>query len=95
MRDIVITVKRIRIELITYLLCFSISFLSNVWAVYYYKSPISELLSSLFYVFIFSVVIYVLWSIVRIIISTLIKVVHRMKRKIALKKIQNQNNSEC
>ena len=79
MRDIVIPAKRIRRELITWSICFVLAFLSNVWAVYYYKSPISELLSSFFYVLVFSVVIYAMWSVIRLIITLFIKLLHRKK----------------
>ncbi len=79
MRDIVIPAKRIRKELITFSVCFMLSFLSNVWAIFNYKSPISELYSSFFYVLVFSFVIYTMWSVIRLIISAFIKIIHRKK----------------
>lgn len=77
MKDIVITSKQIRKELITLLVCFLISFLSNIGAIIYYKSPIAELLTSLHYVLFFSLFLYVIWGFIRIVKSTFLKVISR------------------
>ncbi len=77
MKDIVITSKQIRKELITISVCFLISFLSNFGAIIYYKSPISELLTSFHYVLFFSLFIYIIWGIIRIIKSTFFKVIRK------------------
>jgi hypothetical protein len=77
MKDIVITSKQIRKELITLLVCFLISFLSNIGAIIYYKSPIAEILTSLPYVLSFSVFIYVFWSFIRVLKSVLLKMISR------------------
>ena len=68
MKDIIISAKRIKTELITLAVCFLIAFSGNVGAVIAYKSPAIEILSSLHYVLIATVVLYILWSFVRILI---------------------------
>lgn len=77
MKDIVITSKQIRKELITLLVCFLISFVSNIGAIIYYKSPVVEVLTSLHYVLFFSVFLYVIWGIFRIIKSIILKLISR------------------
>jgi len=68
MKDIVITYKRIRLELITLLICFSIGFTVNIVAIVLYKTVLSEIITSLPYILIFTLVIYSLWSMLRLIV---------------------------
>jgi hypothetical protein len=79
MRDIVITSKQIRNESITFLVCFAISFLSNIGAIIFYKSPVTELLSSLHYVLLFAAFIYLVWGIIRLLKIILFKIIARKK----------------
>jgi len=58
MKEIVISVKRIKTELFSLLVCFLIGFVANIGAVIYYKTPASEIITSLPYVLVFMVVIY-------------------------------------
>ncbi len=69
MNDIIITPKRILRELITFLVCFVVGFLVNLIAIIIYKTNFSELFSSLPYVLLFSFVIYILWSVIRLLFS--------------------------
>jgi len=69
MNDITITPRRILRELITFLVCFVVGFLVNLAAIIIYKSNFSELFSSLHYVLIFSIVIYLIWSLMRLLFS--------------------------
>jgi predicted membrane protein len=69
MNDITITPRRIIRELITFLVCFVIGFLVNLVAIVIYKSNFSELFTSLHYVLIFSIVIYLIWSLMRLLFS--------------------------
>jgi len=80
MKDIVIKAKRIKAELIIFSVCLALSFLGNTGAVIFYKSPAIEIITSLYYVLIFSIFLYLFISIIRIIIK-LIKKLFRRKKK--------------
>ncbi len=75
MKDIVISSKRIRIELITLAICFVVANLLNLYAIIAYQTSFVELLTQLGYVFIFSVVLYIVWSFLRAIFYLIKKLV--------------------
>ena len=56
MKNTVITARRKKIELLTLLVCFIIGNLANLYAIISYKTPFSEMLTSIFYVLAFSCV---------------------------------------
>lgn len=66
MKDTLITARRKKIELLTLLACFIIGNLANLYAIISYKTPFSEMLTSIFYVLVFSCVLYVFWTVVRL-----------------------------
>lgn len=66
MKDTIITGKRKRTELITLLVCFMLANLANLYAVIEYKSPAIEMLTSLGYVAVAAIVIYVVWCGIRL-----------------------------
>lgn len=66
MKNTVITARRKKIELLTLLACFIIGNLANLYAIISYETPFSEMLTSFFYVLAFSGVLYVFWTIMRI-----------------------------
>ena len=66
MKKTVITARRKKIELLTWLACFIIGNLANLYAIISYETPFSEMLTSFFYVLAFSGVLYVFWTILRI-----------------------------
>ena len=66
MKNTVITARRKKTELLTLLACFSIGNLANLYAIISYETPFSEMLTSFFYVLAFSGVLYVFWTILRI-----------------------------
>lgn len=66
MKNTVITARRKKIELLTLLACFIIGNLANLYAIISYETPFSEMLTSFFYVLTFSGVLYVFWTILRI-----------------------------
>ena len=68
MKNTVITARRKKIELLTLLVCFIIGNLANLYAIISYETPFSEMLTSFFYVLAFSGVLYVFWTILRILI---------------------------
>nr|WP_315146453.1 hypothetical protein [uncultured Flavobacterium sp.] len=67
MKDITISGKRIRQELINLLVCFSIGFLINCSAIIWYGTNWSELFTSLHYVLLFGLFIYGIWSLIRLV----------------------------
>ena len=66
MKDTLITARRKKTELLTLLVCFVIGNLANLYAIVSYETPFSEMLTSIFYVLVFSCVLYVFWTILRI-----------------------------
>ena len=66
MKDTLITARRKKTELLTLLVCFVIGNLANLYAIVSYETPFSEMLTSIFYVLEFSCVLYVFWTILRI-----------------------------
>lgn len=75
MKNVVIKASQIRVEIMTWIVCFFISFLSNVGAIIYYKSPWLELLSSLHYVLVFTFFLYLLWSLIRALKKLIFKLI--------------------
>ena len=82
MKDTVITRNRKIIEIITLITCFIIAFLVNVYAIIAYDGTSwSELFMSLGYVSIFTVVLYVTWSVIRIVFYCLKRIFIKKKRR--------------
>ena len=67
MKDSVITAQRKRTELITLLVCFVIANVVNLCAIIAYGTRFVELVTQLGYVVIFSVALYICWSVLRLI----------------------------
>lgn len=66
MKDTLITVRRKKGELVTWLVCFVIANLANLYAIISYKTSLLEMITSFFYVLIFSCALYLFWTILRI-----------------------------
>lgn len=66
MKDTLLTARRKRTELFTILICFILANLVNLYSIIAYNTPFSEMITSIFYVLIFSVALYVFWSLLRI-----------------------------
>lgn len=66
MKDIIFTVRRQKTELIFLAASFVIANLFNLYAIVEYGSPMKELLTSLLYVLVFTVVIYLLSVVIRL-----------------------------
>ncbi len=80
MKDTIITAKQKRKEVITWLVCFLVANLINLYAIIAYNNTsFSELFTSLGYVFVASLAIYFLWTIIRILFYALRKVVKTKK----------------
>jgi hypothetical protein len=73
MKDIIIKSNKIKTEGITLLICFIISFISNIGAIFFYESPIEEAFTSLIYVFLFALFLYLLWSTIHILMNFMLR----------------------
>jgi hypothetical protein len=82
MKDTVITAKRKKTELITLLVLFILSNLINVYAIVAYNSPAIELFMSLGFVVASTLVLYVVWTLLRLLTY-------------ALRQIRRKNNTEA
>ncbi len=67
MKDSVITAKRKKTEIITLLICIVVANLVNLYAIIAYDTDFKELFTLQGYVLLFSVALYVAWSLLRII----------------------------
>jgi len=79
MKDITVSANRLKKEFKILLVCIAIGFLVNVIAILSYKSEFSELFTSLHYVVLFGFFIYGVWTILRLIVYTLKKLVSNKK----------------
>lgn len=66
MKDTLITARRKEIELYTWLVCFAIANVCNLYAIIVYGTPFMELFTAFFYVFAFACTLYAMWTILRI-----------------------------
>ena len=73
MKETVITVKRMKIEIWTLVACFVIGNIINVYAIQKYDTPYSELFWSLGYVVTVTVALYVVWSVIRLVIYAILR----------------------
>lgn len=73
MKNIVISAKRQKQELWWFLSAFIIANICNGWAIYQYNAPVSEMLTSFFYVLIFTFVLYVVSVLIRLLIYFITK----------------------
>ena len=66
MKDIIVTAKHIKTEILTAIICFILAFIINLGAIIYYKTSYVELITSIGYVIVTAVAIYALWAAIRI-----------------------------
>lgn len=81
MKDSIITSQQKKKELISLLVCFIIANLTNLYAIIIYQTHFTEMITSIFYVIIFTFIIYVFWTVSRIFFYG-IKVLFKKKGKI-------------
>ncbi len=80
MRDTIITAKQKKTEIKSWLVCFLIANLANIYAIIKYdNSSFLEIFTSLGYVVVASVALYVLWIAIRIIFYGVKKIVRSKK----------------
>ena len=72
MKDSIITAKRKKIELYTFLVCFIIANALHVYSIIAYKGHWIELITSFFYVLTFTVFLYIVWTMLRLVICYLV-----------------------
>ena len=65
MKDTILTARRKKVELGSFLVCLLIANALHVYAIIHYGSSFMELFTSFFYVLVFSVVLYFVWCILR------------------------------
>ncbi len=66
MKDTLITARRKKYEIITFMACFLVANLANIYAIIAYHTPDFELITSILYVFIFAVALYIFWCLMRL-----------------------------
>lgn len=66
MKDTIVTARRKKTELITLLICFVVSNLLHLYAIIAYHAPFTEMITSIFYIIIFTFVLYAFWGILRL-----------------------------
>ena len=71
MKDTIVTARRKKIELITFLVCFVVSNLIHLYAIIVYHAPFTEMITSIFYIIIFTFVLYAFWGILRLLFNGL------------------------
>ena len=80
MKDTIITARRKKIEIFTWLVCFVISFLLNWYAIAEFGASYTELYTSIFYVLLFACVLYGVWTLIRLLVFGLLKLFGAKKR---------------
>lgn len=66
MKDTILTARRKKTELVTLLICFIIANLVNLYAIIAYHTHFSEMITAIFYIIIFTFVLYTFWTVARI-----------------------------
>lgn len=66
MKDTILTARRKKIELITLLVCFIISNLVHIYAIIAYRASFMEMITSIFYILLFTFALYLFWGILRL-----------------------------
>lgn len=79
MKDFVVTARRQKTEICSLVVCFIIAFLLNVYAIIAYDGKWSELYSTIFYLLIFTVALYVAWTVIRLVIFGIIALYKHFK----------------
>lgn len=79
MKDIVITGKRRRKEVIILLSCFVVAFLINVVAIIKYKTPWYEIFTQIGYVLVIALVLFLIVTLIRVLIWAVKKVFKKNK----------------
>ncbi len=76
MPNIYISHHRIRVELVSLAICFLIATGLNIYAIIHYKSPFSELWTSILYVLMATAFFYAVWTLLRLIVYGIKRIVN-------------------
>lgn len=76
MPNIYISHHRIRVELVSLAVCFLIATGLNIYAIIHYKSPFSELWTSILYVLMATAFFYAVWTLLRLLVYGIKKIVN-------------------
>ncbi len=69
MKDTVITAKRKRTEIVSVSVCFALAVLINIGSIIYFKTPFYEVFTQIGYTLVITLVLYLVWIIIRLIFS--------------------------
>lgn len=72
MKDTILTVRRKKIEIGSFLACFVLANLIHIYAIVKYDASFSEMVTSFFYVLCFSVILYLAWCLIRLLIYAVV-----------------------
>lgn len=76
MPNIYISHHRIRVELVSLAVCFLIATGLNIYAIIHYKSPFSELWTSILYVLMATAFFYAVWTLLRLLVYGIKRIVN-------------------
>lgn len=68
MKDTILTARRKRIELITLLVCFVVANLVHLYSIIAYHGSFMEMITSIFYIIVFTFVLYAFWGLLRLLV---------------------------
>jgi hypothetical protein len=77
MPNIYISHHRIRVELVSLAVCFLIATGLNIYAIIHYKSPFSELWTSILYVLMATAFFYAVWTLLRLLVYGIKRIVRK------------------
>ena len=77
MKDTILTVRRKKVEIWSFLACFVIANVLHVYAIIEYEASFMELFTSLFYVLVFTMGLYFSWCVLRICVVLLCSIIRR------------------
>jgi len=80
-KDIIITARRQKIEIGFLIASFVVANILNLWAIFSYGSPIKEIITSIFYVLVFTAVLYAFSVIIRLVYYGIARSVRTFKKK--------------
>ena len=76
MPNIYISHHRIRVERVSLAVCFLIATGLNIYAIIHYKSPFSELWTSILYVLMATAFLYAVWTLLRLLVYGIKRIVN-------------------
>ncbi|MDR2935848.1 MAG: hypothetical protein LBU80_00685 [Rikenellaceae bacterium] len=78
MKDTVITARRKKTEVFTFIACIVVAIGLNIFAIAKYNTAWSELYSQIVYVLVIGCIIYALWTVLRLVFYGIIGLIRRL-----------------